>query len=188
MARAVYGRPASRRSGRQQYRSDRLRGDALAAAGETQPLGRGRLHRDPPWLHPQQAGETGDHRRGVRGDLRALADQGDVGIGEQAAARGDKLGGVGEEAGAVSILPGRLGRREVPADVAFGERTVDRITQRVDADIGIGVPSEAALVGDFNAAEDQGRPAFSTWTSNPVPTRGTRRSDMARSRRIRSSL
>ena len=35
------------------------------------------------------------------------------------------------------------------ADIAFGQRTVDRIAQRVDADIGVGVTGQAFVVWDL---------------------------------------
>ena len=45
------------------------------------------------------------------------------------------------------------------ADIAFGQRTVDRIAQRVDADIGVGVSGQAFVVWDLYAAQKQG-PTF----------------------------
>ena len=97
-----------------------------------------------PGSTPSRLGQAGDHRGGVRGDLRAFADQGDVGVGQHAAARGDPPGGVAQEAGAVGVLPGGLAGREMAADIALGQRAVDRVAQRVDADIGVGMAGQAA--------------------------------------------
>ena len=115
----------------------------------------GGLDRDAAGLHAQQLGQARHHRRGVRGDLRAFADQRDVGVGQHAAARGDALGGVAQEAGAVGVLPGRLAGREMAADIALGQRAVDRVAQRVDADIGVGMAGQARVVRHLDAAQHQ---------------------------------
>ena len=91
-------------------------------------------------------------------DLRPLADQGDVGVGQHAAPGGDPLCGVAEEAGAVGILPLRLAGREVAADIALRQRAVDGVAQRMDADIRVGMAGKPPIMRHGDAAEHQ-RPA-----------------------------
>ena len=88
-----------------------------------------------------------------------FADEGYVDVGEAAAAGLDAGGGVAEEASAVGVFPGGFAGGEVAADVAFREGAVDGVAEGVDADVGVGVPGQAAVVGDGDAAEDE-RAAF----------------------------
>jgi hypothetical protein len=77
-------------------------------------------------------------------------------IGELTATRGNAFRGVAQETGAVGVFPGVLGGREVAANVAFGQRAINRVAQRVDADIGVRMPGQALLEGDGDAADDHG--------------------------------
>ena len=43
----------------------------------------------------------------------------------------------------------------MPADIALGQRAVDRVAQRVDADIGVGVARQALVVRHRHAAQQQ---------------------------------
>src|SRR4051794_29106660 len=83
------------------YRS--LCGDSLAAAGEAQSFGGCGLNRHACGIDAQKDGETRDHRRSVRRNLRALTDQRHIGVGQPAAAGCDTLGGVLQEPGAVGV-------------------------------------------------------------------------------------
>ena len=53
------------------------------------------------------------------------------------------------------VLPTRLAGRKMPADIALGERAVNGVAQRVDADIGVGMPGEPAVMRHLDAAQDQ---------------------------------
>src|SRR3546814_10695728 len=68
-------------SARQADGGDGLRGDALAAAGEAELFGGGRLHADAVGVDAEDAGDARLHRRAMRPDLRRLADDGDVAMG-----------------------------------------------------------------------------------------------------------
>ena len=103
------------------------------------------------------------------------------------AARRDPLGGVAQEAGAVGVLPLGLAGREVPADIALGQRAVDRVAQRMDADIGVGMAGQALLVRHLDAAQHQRAARLSTCTSKPVPMRGSSAWASTRSSRTASS-
>jgi len=83
-----------------------------------------------------------------------------VGVCQPAAAGGDSFGGMAQEAGAIGIFPGVFAGRKVPSDVAFRERAVDGVAQRVDADIGVRVAVEPQVIWHFDAAEDELAPSF----------------------------
>src|SRR5690606_12959520 len=69
-------------------------GDALAAAGEAQLLGGGRLHGDGVGVGAEVGRERGAHGLGMRTDLRPLADDGDIGIAQGPAALAGQGGAV----------------------------------------------------------------------------------------------
>ena len=113
---------------RQHDQDGGLRRDALAAAGETEPLGGGGLDGNQiRWRNAEQFGQSGAHGRGVRGDFRALADQGDIGIGETAAAGGDAFGRRAAGNEHYRRLSSVFARREMPADIAFGQSAVNSV-------------------------------------------------------------
>ena len=117
---------------RQQYGGDRLRGDAFAAAGEAEPFRCGRLDRDAARINAEDIGQPRGHRRGVRGDLRAFADQCDVGVDQPPAAGGDAAGGMRQErALSASFQAASQGGKWRPISPS-AERAVDRVAQRVD--------------------------------------------------------
>ena len=111
----------------QQNQDRSLRGNALAAACEAEALGRRGFHRDVIDRNPEQRRQSGPHRRRMRGDFRAFANQGDIGIGEASAAGGDAPGRVPQKSGAVGILPGFFAGRKMPPDIAFGQGAVDGV-------------------------------------------------------------
>ena len=54
---------------------------------------------------------------------------------------------------ALRALPVRVGGWEMRADIALGQRAVERVGQRVQPDIGVGMPREAALMRHPHAAQ-----------------------------------
>ena len=62
-------------------------------------------------------------------------------------------GGVLEEDRRRRAAPFRLRGREMGADVAVAERAVDRVAQRVQHHVGVGMAFELVAVRDFHAAE-----------------------------------
>ena len=104
----------------------------------------------------QEVCEAGDHRGGVRGNLGALTDERHVDVGEAATAGCDAVGGVAQEAGAVGVFPRGFAGREVATDVAFREGAVDGVAEGVDADVGVGMSGQTALVRDSDATENKG--------------------------------
>ena len=137
-----------------------MSGNAFAAPGKAEAFGGGSFDRDPAGIGPKQSGKTLPHGLGVWGDFGALADQGDVGIGQDAVSGGDAIRRVGQESGAIGVLPGGFRRREMAADITLGEGAVNRVAQGMDAHIGIGVAGEPLIMGDLDATEKQGPACF----------------------------
>jgi len=103
------------------------------------------------------AGEVGRkvraHRLRVRRYLRLFADDGHVRIAESEAGVAHQLGAVAQEVAAVRTAPAFIGRRKMSADVAERECTENRVAQRVDHDIAVGMRDDAAAVGDAHTTE-----------------------------------
>src|SRR5882724_5473447 len=76
----------------------RGRGDAFLAAGEAEPFAGGRFHRDTRDVDPADLSDPRAHGVAQWPDLRTLADQRDLEIGDAAAARGDAIDGIFQEA------------------------------------------------------------------------------------------
>ena len=103
-----------------------------------------------------EAGDLGDprpHRLPVRADLGRFADQRRVEMDDDAAARPDALGRVGEKDVRRRALPLRVRGREMRADVALGQRAVDRVGERVQGDVGVGMAAERVGMGQAHPAE-----------------------------------
>ena len=128
----------------------------FGAAGEAELLAGRRLDRDPAGVDAGDLGDPGAHRLAVRPDLRRFADERRVEIDDGAASRPHPLRRVGEKDLRRRALPLRIGRREVLADVALGEGAIERVGERVERDVGVGMAAEPRDVGDANAAEPHG--------------------------------
>ncbi len=105
-----------------------------------------------------KTGDLGDaraHGVPVRSDFRALANQGDVEVGDASAARGDAIDGVFQEAVRSGAFPLRIARRKMRTDVAVRERAEDRVDQRVQADVTIGMRQKAAAVRQADATNHE---------------------------------
>ena len=61
-----------------------------------------------------------------------------------------------QESRAIGILPIRLRRRKPAPDIAFRQRPINRVTQRMQPDIRIGMSIKAKLMRHGNATKDQG--------------------------------
>src|SRR5262245_66368706 len=89
----------------------------------------------------------------MRADPWRLADDGDIEMGDPPAPRAQALDGKGEEPVGGDAAPARVGRRKMNTDVAFRKRAEDGIDERMQHDVGIGMPRETAPVRDAHAAE-----------------------------------
>ena len=137
-------------SSRQAHRGDRLRGDAFAAAGEAEAFGRRRLHADAASIERKDLRDARAHRFAVRPDLRPLADQRDVDMAMHAALRcAPAIRRMRQEHMRRRAAPAFVRGRKMLADIAGAERAQDRVGQRVQSDIGVGMAFEAASCGTF---------------------------------------
>src|SRR6185312_569257 len=84
----------------QAYGRARHGSDPFLAAGKSEPFAGGRL-----------LGDARAHGVAVWPDFRALANQGDIEMGDASAARGDAIDGVFQEAVRCGALPPRIARR-----------------------------------------------------------------------------
>src|SRR6056297_3699993 len=89
----------------------------------------------------------------MRPYLRVLADDRHVAVGNAEAPLAGPGAGVVEKDPARGTLPLRVGRRKMPADVAVGQRAVNRVGQRVHRDIGVGMALQPTVEGNVDAAE-----------------------------------
>ena len=131
--------PCFKAASRQAYRRRRQTGDPLAAAGKPEPLGRRRLDRDAADVKAGDLRHAGAHRLAVRADLGRFADQRRSRWTMKPPRGAHPLRGMGHKTGARRPLPLRIGRREMRADVALGERAVNRVGERVERDVRVGV-------------------------------------------------
>ena len=132
---------------RQVERREREAGDAFAPAGEAQPLRRRRLDADASDRDPGDFGDPRAHRLAMRADLRRLADQQsrrDARSSRRARARARPRGQ--ERSTEFGAAPLRVAGREMRADVALAERAVDRVGDRVQRDVGVGMALQLAVV------------------------------------------
>ena len=105
-------------------------------------------------MQAEQLGDPGGHGCAVRADPRLLADQRDVDMLDAAARGRDKVTGVRQKDGRIGARPARLARGEMAADVAGADGAEQRVGQRVQADVGIGMAEQAERAGDADAEQD----------------------------------
>src|SRR5215218_11465365 len=93
------------------------RGDAFLAAGKAEPFAGGRLDGDARHVEPGDLGNARAHGVAQRADFRTLANQGDLEIGDAAAALADAIDRIFQEAVGSCALPLGIAGREVRADI-----------------------------------------------------------------------
>ena len=121
--------------------------------GKSQPLGRRRLDGDAADVEAGDPGDAGAHRFAMRADLRRLANERRIEADGDPAARANARRRMGEEHMRSRALPLRVRRREMGADVAFGERAVDRVGKRVQRDVRVGVAAQRLIMRHLDAAK-----------------------------------
>src|SRR5205085_8943774 len=119
------------------------RGDAFLAPGKAEPLAGGRLDRNPRDSHASNLRYPRAHGVAQRPDFRTFADQRDFEIGDAAAARGDAIDRVFQEAVGGSALPFGIAGRKVRADIAIRQRAQNGVDQRMQADVTVGMGEQA---------------------------------------------
>jgi hypothetical protein len=140
----------SRGRARQQRHS--LRREPLAAAGESEAVGRGRPHRDGT---PEHLGEAALHLRPAVGDPRLLPDQDAVGVHELPPIGAHLRVGRLQELERVDTRRGGRIRWEERADVPEAGRAENCVDQRMRDHVAVGVAGEAARIVEVNTAEDE---------------------------------
>src|SRR5262245_25735337 len=147
----------------------RLGGEALAAAGEAEPVGRGRAHGHPVDLEPHRPREPCAHRNPDVRNTRLLADQDAVRIHELEAAHPDDLVAPLEQADRGHVEPLGVGRGEELADVALSGRAEDRVDQSVRDHVAVRVPRKPGLAGKVDACEHERDPLLEAVRVDPEP-------------------
>ena len=102
---------------------------------------------------PGDRGDARPHRVAMRIDLRGLAHDRDIEMAHHAAALLHALDREGEEAVGRGAAPFLVARRKMHADIAVGERAEDRVGERMQRHVGVGMAGELAGMRDLDAAE-----------------------------------
>lgn len=103
-------------------------------------------------------GDVAYHRRRMRQDARRLADERGVNVDHAPTRCPHAIEGLAQQDAAVGARVGRIGVRKEAADVAQPSRTQQRIGERMQQHVGVGMTEQAALEGDGDAADDQRPP------------------------------
>lgn len=135
-----------------------LGGNAFASTGESESFGGGGFDGNCSKGDEEVSGEVGAHGVNMRGHFRLLGDYGDVDIADGVTGIGDETDYVAEEDSAVGAGIGRVGVREVPADVTEGGGAEEGVAEGVDGDVGVAVAQKSAAVRDINTADDARTP------------------------------
>ena len=65
----------------------------------------------------------------------------------------DEFRRVGQKAARIGAAPARVTGREMAADITGADRAEDRIGQRVQPDIGVGMAEQGPVMSDFDAVD-----------------------------------
>ena len=125
----------------------------------------------------EDGGDPGAHRRAVRADLGRFADDRTIDmVDDRSALRGPaRRHGRGNWSDAAPFHCGSR-RREMLADVAEPGGAEQGVGDRVEHDVGVAVPGQAAIVRDFDPAEhDRARRRQRHGRRSPMPVRLTMR-------------
>jgi hypothetical protein len=113
--------------------------DHLATADRTDSLARLGLDTDSIAIEPKQLGEARTNGQPIRRELDLLQVDRGIDIDDLPSLALDTLECRCNEAHRVSTSPCRIGVREQLTDIAFGKRSKQRIRQRMQHDVTIGV-------------------------------------------------
>ena len=131
-----------------------MRRDALAPAGVTHALGRGRLDVDPIGRDTDVLREMAHHLFDMRPHARCLGDHGRVQVLDPPAAFGERIAHPAQQDAAVDIAVLRIAVRKMATDIAEAGRTEHGVTDRVDQHVTVRVRLEPTLVVDSDPAND----------------------------------
>ena len=122
----------------------RIRSSGFNAPTPTQVLGAADIARD-----------VRAHRRNVGGEPGRLGDHRRVNVADVVTLARSEVHCVPEQRAAVRAFPLRIGVGKVHAEVAERQRAENRIGNRMQQDVGVGMAVETALERDGDAADDQ---------------------------------
>src|SRR5262245_26436225 len=137
------------------YERHGMRPDRVAAADRVEPLVRLRLDVDLRPVDSHRLGESRLHLRDVRRHFRAFGQDRRVNVGDLEPAFFEQTADVAQEDEAVGACPSRILVGEMRADVAERGRAEQRVGDCVRQAVAVGMAEQAALVRDFEPAEDQ---------------------------------
>ena len=100
-------------------------------------------------------------------DFRAFADQRHFEVGNPAAARGDAIDSVFQEAVRRRPLPFGIAGRKMRTDIAIRQRAEDGVDQSVQADVAVGTRRSARRQSGHHGGVNRNLRAQSPQTSNP---------------------
>ncbi len=89
----------------------------------------------------------------MRRQLRTLADHHAVEVGDDHAVFGDHRRHMTQHQAAVGTLPARIGGRKVLANIAQCQRAQQRIAERVQQHVAIGMREQTMIMGHAHTAE-----------------------------------
>ena len=129
-------------------------GNTLAAPDEAQSFVGRRLDADLIGRDAERVRDDRAHLTDARVDLRRLGENGDVHVADPPARRIEPMTYFVDELDRRAVFVAIIGGREEDADVAHARRTEQRVAERVEQHVGVGVPEEPAWgVGEVDAAE-----------------------------------
>src|SRR5438309_3060587 len=132
-----------------------LRRDAFAAADEAELLGGGRLDVDGSRRHAEVRGDVGDHARHVRRHARLLGDDRGVEVDDLEAQLFQFPRNVAQQPAAVNAGVAGIAVGIMPPDVAKARGAEQRVADRVRKHVGVGMPQQALVMRDLDAADDE---------------------------------
>src|SRR5687768_3752184 len=133
----------------------RLRRDALATADEAEAFGSLGLYAHRVGLDPEIRGEVGTHRGDVGRHPGRLGDDGRIDVYYPVAVAGQQRRHLAQQSPAVDALVTRIAVGEMRTDIAQRRGAEQRVAQRMDQHVGVGVPGQSLVVRDLDAADDQ---------------------------------
>ena len=98
----------------------------------------------------------------MRRHLRRLRHDGGIDIADGVALCVNQSQHMTQQSTAIGTLEGGVGIGEMPADIAERRGAEQRITERMQQHIAVGVGQQARLVGNLHAAEGDERPLAET--------------------------
>jgi len=129
--------------------------DAFFSSGKAHLLGGGRLDVDLGAVNLTGRAQGRLHDIHIGRQLRGLADDCNIGIGNGKSFGEDKLHDLFQQGNGVNILETLIRVRKMTADITSGKGAKDGITEGVSDHVGIGVPGESLAVRNFYAGKDE---------------------------------